>query len=149
MAGGTTLVMSAIARDVLRPLRPLARVVLEDVALDAVWHDGVLVAATSARRVAEHLGVDAGTAAAALRTLRDRGFVRLEQATGHDGRFGLAVYTLHLPAGVEMMPCADPPHTVQPHTVKADTASTNRRRQGLPRSRRVEQATLDLGLSNR
>ena len=40
----------------------LAWVTLEEVALDAVAEDGRLVARTSARQVAERLGVDPGTA---------------------------------------------------------------------------------------
>jgi hypothetical protein len=43
------LVVAVSARVALRSMRPLVRVVLEDVALDAVWRDGRLVAATSAR----------------------------------------------------------------------------------------------------
>ena len=82
------------ARDLLRVFRPQVWVVLQDLALDAEWHDGRLVASSSARLVAEHLHIDPGTAAAALRALRDRGVVELCQTSGAAGRFGLAV--LHL-----------------------------------------------------
>jgi hypothetical protein len=142
------LVQSA-ARDVLRSLRPVVRVVLEDVALDGVYLDGGLVAYTSARLVAEHLAIDPGTAATALRMLRRRGFVELSQTTGPSGRFGLAAYALHLPDGVEVVeldgnrPCA-----VRPHAAKADTAPVGRRRRAGP-SERVEQASFDLGLGTR
>jgi DNA-binding transcriptional ArsR family regulator len=149
------IVVHVAARLTLRSLRPVLRVVLEDVALDAVWQDGRLVASTSARLVAEHLGVDPGTAASALRVLRDRGLVELEQHTQSDGRFGLAGYTVHLPPGLDVTPSTDGdrPHTAEPSTVEADAASittdTKRVRRTAPRSKRAEQATLDLGLGTR
>ena len=148
-----TVVVSSDAREALRALRPVARVVLEDAVLDAVWQDGHLVAATSARRIAEHVGIDAGTAAAALRLLRDRSMVTLDQPTGRDGRFALAVYTVHLPVGVTvtLAPCTDHPHTVRPCTVTPDAespASTAPPRRARPSSKRAVQATLDLGLGN-
>jgi hypothetical protein len=104
--------------------------VLLDVALDADWRDGCLVASTSARRVAEHLRVDPGTAASALRALRETGLVELTQHSGPDGKFGLAVYTLHLPDGIEVLssrpPASGPekPHTEQPRTENPYTVST-------------------------
>ena len=119
------IVVRPLARAVMRALRPAVWPVLLDVALDAEWRDGRLVASTSARLVAEHLRIDPGTAAAGLRVLREHGLVELAQASGADGRFGLAVYTLNLPDGIEVWgPHADPAHTVQPHTEKADTVST-------------------------
>jgi hypothetical protein len=63
-----------------------------------------LVASSSARLVAEHLHIDPGTAAAALRALRDRGVAELCQTSGAAGRFGLASYTLRLPPGLEIVP---------------------------------------------
>jgi hypothetical protein len=119
------LVVSVSARAALRSLRPVERVVWEDVALDAVWRNGHLVAATSARLVAEHLGVDPSTAASALRVLRHRGLVELEQHTQTGGRFGLAGYTLHLPPGTDVVapPCRDRPHTAQPRRVAPDRHS--------------------------
>jgi len=86
----------------MRVFRPTVWLVLQDVALDAELRDGRLVASTSARLVATHLRIDPGTAATALRTLRDRGVVELSQAAGPNGRFGLATYTLHLPDGVDV-----------------------------------------------
>src|SRR5215216_2150542 len=150
--GGHGVVVYARARGALRSLRPVVRVVLEDVALDAVWRDGRLVASTSARLVAEHVGVDAGTAASALRVLRERGFVELEQQrTGRGGRFGLAGYVVRLPAGIElkMASCGDRPHTAAPRPVEPTAAANNatvtsRRRRTT--SKRVEQGTFDLGL---
>jgi hypothetical protein len=157
-AGGVVVRLSA--RPVLRSLRPVVRAVLEDVAVDAVWRDGRLVAETSARRVAEHIGVDPGTAASALRVLRDRGFVELVQATGPGGRFGLAGYTVHLPEGIEVVrpPCGErpltsPPRSIPPLTVAPRSATTtpngNRRSNAKPTSKRVEQGALDLGLGDR
>ena len=112
------------ARDLLRVFRPQMWVVLQDLALDAEWLDGRLVAASSARLVAEHLYIDPGTAAAALRALRDRGVAELCQTSGAAGRFGLASYTLRLPPGLEIVPpplgspLTGEPHRDKPHTDK-------------------------------
>ena len=76
------LLVSAASRTLRRQLRALAWVTLEEVALDAVAEGGRLVARTSARQVAERLGVDPGTAAGALRVLRDRGLWLLEREHG-------------------------------------------------------------------
>ena len=120
--GGRGVVLWSHARDLLRVFRPQVWVVLEDLALDAEWCDGRLVASSSARLVAEHLGIDPGTSAAALRALRDRGVAELCQTSGAAGRFGLAAYTLRLPSGVEVIsPCVEQPHTLAPHTVEPDT----------------------------
>ena len=120
------------ARDLMRAFRPQMWVVLQDLALDAEWHDGRLVASSSARLVAEHLHIDPGTAAAALRALRERGVAELCQTSGAAGRFGLASYTLRLPPGLEIVPPpwgspltgaphTDKPHTVEPHTKQSST----------------------------
>src|SRR5450432_3646505 len=112
------------ARDLLRVFRPQVWVVLQDLALDAGWHDGRLVASSSARLVAEHLHIDPGTAAAALRVLRDRGVAELCQTSGAAGRFGLASYTLRLPPGLAIVPppwrtpLTGKPHRDIPHTDK-------------------------------
>jgi hypothetical protein len=63
-------------------LRALAWVTLEEVALDAVAEDGRLVARTSVRQVAERLRIDPGSAAGALRLLRDRGYFISNASTG-------------------------------------------------------------------
>ena len=112
------------ARDLLRVFRPQMWVVLQDLALDAEWRDGRLVASSSARLVAEHLHIDPGTAAAALRALRDRGVAELCQTSGAAGRFGLASYTLRLPPGLEIVPPPwGSPLTGEPH---GDTPNTDR-----------------------
>ena len=97
------MVMSAECRPLRRRLRPLAWLALEEVALDAVLEDGRLVARTSARRVAELLRVDPGTAAAALRALRQEGVLALEREKGTAGRFGLSVYVLRPIAGLYVL----------------------------------------------
>ncbi len=97
------IVVRPRARSVMRALTPAAWLVLQDVAIDGGWRDGLLVAATSARLVAEHLRIDPGTAASALLALRRHGLVALAQAPGADRRFGLAGYTLQLPDGLEML----------------------------------------------
>lgn len=148
------------SRDLLRVFRPQMWVVLQDLALDAEWRDGRLVASSSARLVAEHLHLDPGTAAAALRALRDRGVAELCQTSGAAGRFGLASYALRLPQGLEIVPPhLETPHTAQPHSDKPHTEKPNAdqalqdsaARPVRPARRRAEsrrgwfQGTLDLG----
>jgi hypothetical protein len=105
--------------------------VLEEVALDAVVEDGRLVARTSARRLAEQLGIDPGTAANALGQLRRRGLLNLERESGPAGRFGLAVCVLGDIDGLMMIaPSAVGPHVAGPRMerpcgVDADTAPTD------------------------
>ena len=114
----TVVVMSVASRSLRHALRPLAWVILEDVALDAVPEDGRLVARTSARQVAERLGVDPGTAARALRILRERGFLVLEREKSAAGRFGLSVYVIEAIPGLTVIsPSADLPCTVSPFVV--------------------------------
>lgn len=86
--------MTAASRVLRRRLRPLAWVALEEVALDAIAEDGRLIVRTSARRVAERLGVDPGAAAGALRDLRRNGLLALEGEHRSAARFGLSVYVL-------------------------------------------------------
>ena len=150
------------ARDLLRTFRPQMWVVLQDLTLDAEWHDAHLVASSSARLVAEHLHIDPGTAAAALRALRDRGVAELCQTSGAAGRFGLSSYTLQLPPGLEIFPPqpgtprGDKPHTEQPLAEKpcVEQSCTEQARTGpaarQPRRRTASnrewsQGTLDLG----
>lgn len=90
-------------RALKRELGPLAWAVLEDVAFDATDEAGRMVAATSSRRVAENLGVTPGTAARALRRLRSAGLVAYARLDGAAGRFGLGVYVLTPPPGVEVL----------------------------------------------
>lgn len=78
--------------------------VLEDVALDATdYGNGGLAAATSARQVAEHLGVSPGSAARALSRLRSLGLVTHDRQPGPGGRFGLSLYRLVPPPGIEVV----------------------------------------------
>jgi hypothetical protein len=115
---GTVVVMSVASRSLRHALRPLAWVILEDVALDAVPEDGRLVVRTSARQVAERLGVDPGTAARALRILRERGFLVLEREKSPAGRFGLSVYVIGAIPGLTVIPPrADLLCTVSPFVV--------------------------------
>ncbi len=95
--------VSTASRSLRRKLRPLAWLVLEEVALEAVEDGGRLVAHTSARQVADRVGLDPGTAAGALRVLRDRGLLRLEREKGRAGRFGLSVYVLGSVAGLTVV----------------------------------------------
>ena len=99
----STVLLSAESRALRRRLRPLVWMALEEVALDAVAEDGRLVAHTSARRVAELLQVDPGSAARALRVLREHGLVVLEREKGPAGRFGLSVYVLGKVAGLTVL----------------------------------------------
>ena len=117
----STLLLSAESRTLRRRLRPLVWMALEEVALDAVAEDSRLVAHTSARRVANLLQVDPGSAARALRVLRERGLVVLERGKGPDGRFGLSVYVLGKIAGLTVLgPVAVEPHSALPSLDEAD-----------------------------
>jgi hypothetical protein len=85
------VVLRPASRELRRSLRPIEWVVLEDVALDARRDDtGVLVASTSAREVAEHLGLTPGAVARALARLRSAGLVTHARQVGPAGRFGLS-----------------------------------------------------------
>ena len=84
----------------------------------------VLVARTSARRVAELLRVDPGTAAAALRALRQEGVLALEREKGTAGRFGLSVYVLRPIAGFYVLvPGGDGPAMAPPSLATTDVAT--------------------------
>jgi hypothetical protein len=100
----STVLLSVECRVLRRELRPLVWVILEEVALDAVVEDDArLVARTSARRVAERLRVDPGTAATALRALRQRGLVSLEREKVPGGRFDMSVYELRSISGLSVV----------------------------------------------
>ena len=123
-AGG--VLVSRASRALRRSLTPLEWMVLEDVALDATDDgDGGLVAPTSARQVAEHLGISPGSAAKALSRLRSLGLVTHDRQPGPGGRFGLSRYRLVLPPGVEVVgpsggasasPRIDSPQAESPRT---------------------------------
>ena len=69
-------------------LRPQSWVVLHDLVFDAEWVDNRWVAPSSAQLVAEHLRIDAGTAATALRQLRDCGIAELSSEVILSVRYG-------------------------------------------------------------
>jgi DNA-binding transcriptional ArsR family regulator len=119
-SGFRALLLSAESRPLRRALRPLAWVILEEVALDAVFEGGRVVARTSARQIADRLGVDPTTVAKALQTLRRQGLVTLEREKGPAGRFGLSVYTLFPAPGLTLVsPGAADPYGVLPHLVRS------------------------------
>ena len=99
--------MTAASRPLRRLLRPIEWVVLEDVALDVHAERGTLVAATSARAVAEHLGITPQAAAKALARLRSEGLVCLSRRPGPAGRFGLSVYELASVDGLAVVGAQD------------------------------------------
>ncbi len=107
---GPAVVVSTASRTLRRQLRPLVWVALEEVALAAVAEGGRLVARTSARHVADQLGLDPGTAAGALRVLRQRGLLVLEPEKGPTGRFVLSVYVLGSVGGLTVLS----PRTAEP-----------------------------------
>ena len=109
------LALTSECRVLRRSLSPLAWTVLEEVVLDAVVEAGRIVAATSTRQVAARLGIDAGTAARALRVLRARDLLALERAAGPAGRFGLAHYVVEAPGLSLLPPCGHQPHMEKPH----------------------------------
>jgi DNA-binding transcriptional ArsR family regulator len=114
------VLLSGECRTLRRALRPLVWVTLEEVALDAVVEGARLLARTSARQVAERLGVDPGTAATALRVLRERGLVALEREKGLGGRFGLSVYALGPVAGLSVVR----PRTAEPLVASSQLGAT-------------------------
>ena len=110
---GVRLMIGPTSRELRRLLRPIEWVVLEDVALDARADDhGILVAPTSARRVAEHLGLTPGAVARALARLRAAGLVTHLRQAGPAGRFGLSAYILGAVSGFEVLGPA--PETAPP-----------------------------------
>jgi hypothetical protein len=93
----------------------MAWAVLAAVALEATAEAGGLVAYTSARHVADLLGLDPGTAASALRLVRQRGLLELRRTNGSGGRFGLSDYGLGDLVELGLRPCVAAPGTVAPH----------------------------------
>ena len=129
-----SIVVSTAMRSLRRELRALAWMVLEELASDAVTEAGRLVARTSARQIAARLALDPGTAAGALKLLRDRDLVALERQAGAAGRFGLAVYVLReldglsvvAPRGVSPVmaePCTGLPCVAGPDKETPDMAA--------------------------
>jgi len=116
------LVVTPATSALRKELRPVTWMVLEDVALEAVEEGGRLVARTSARRVAQELGIDPSTAAGALRALRDRDLLLLERESGPAGRFGLAVYVIQEVDGMTVVPRVPYPNMVKPRLGKRNVA---------------------------
>lgn len=120
---GGAVRLDAATRPLRRILRPIEWVVLEDVALDARPDAaGALVASTSARRVAEHLGLTPGAVARALARLRSEGLVTHVRQPGDAGRFGLSAYVLAPVPGLDVVdapraPDAGGPDAVAPRAV--------------------------------
>jgi hypothetical protein len=125
----STVLLSQECRPLRRSLRPLVWAVLEEVALDAVVGDGQLMARTSARQVADRLGINPSTAANALAALRERGLVTSLREQGPAGRFGLSVYQLGPVVGLSVVrpsmakPLMATPSVVQPAMAAAGVVS--------------------------
>jgi hypothetical protein len=124
------VILSDGCRPLRRQLSALAWTILEQVALDAVLHEGRLMARTSCRQIAEQLAINPGTAARALKLLRDMGLLVLHRDLGPAGRFGLSVYLLNDVDGLTVKrpdtncshtehPSGDRPHVKDPHMVTA------------------------------
>ena len=148
------VVVSVRARRLRKELRPLVWVTLEEVALDAVFENGRLVARTSARLIADRLGVDPGTAAGALRTLRRRGLVAFERESGPAGRFGLSVYVLGDISGLKVFSRADCPCLAaawpeEPDKKSPELASPSTEEPCVPEPRMVEGPLSELSASPR
>ena len=90
-------------------LQALPWMVLEQLALDAHLDSGRLVAASSARRIAEQLKVDPGSVAAALRVLRRADIVDLVRPGTSRSRFDLASYLLGETPGLLVLRAGAPP----------------------------------------
>jgi DNA-binding transcriptional ArsR family regulator len=114
------VLLGAECRPLRRALRPPVWVTLEEVALDAAIEDGRLLARTSARQIADRLGLDPTTVAGALKALRQRGLVTLGREKGPAGRFGLSVYALGTVPGLTLIslgaadPCVVSPPVARP-----------------------------------
>ncbi|HUP69653.1 MAG TPA: winged helix-turn-helix domain-containing protein [Acidimicrobiales bacterium] len=89
--------------------------VLEELALAAgVDEAGLLVAPTSARAVAERLGLTAGAVARALASLRALGLVSHLRRGGLSGRFGPSNYVLGSIPGLDVADLGTPPGAAVP-----------------------------------
>ena len=97
-----------------RTLGPTAWAVLADLCMDAEVDDGgATVVATSARRVAAHLGIGKDTAARALGKLSAAGLLRRRpQGANAAGRFTCGAYELRPASSLAMTPCRSGADTV-------------------------------------
>lgn len=133
--GGWGVLVGPDSRDLRRRLRPVEWVVLEEVALEAVLDNGKAVAATSARRIADGLGIDAGIAASALRRLRSLGIVEHDRADGAASRFGLSAYILVSTRGIELVPAPEPGPIQRRATRSTNGKPTNGAPRNAPRTK--------------
>ena len=145
------VVLSSDCRELRRSLTPMAWTVLEEVLLDALVEGDQIIATTSARRIAAQLTIDAGTAASALRLLRNRRLLELERCSGPAGRFGLSSYIVLGTPGIRLLPpCGDRPHTEEPCAAgshRGGPSPRHDRRRPAPDDRTAEadgQATFNL-----
>jgi hypothetical protein len=127
--------LSPECRALRRSLGLTTWAVFEDVVMDTTRAGDCLIAATSARQVAEHLAVTPATAASALRRLRHRGLLVHERLTGPGGRFGLSVYRVQLVDGIALAPYVNQPRVAPPRAEDRHAAPTSSDQDG-----RVEQA---------
>jgi DNA-binding transcriptional ArsR family regulator len=116
----TSVLLTGDCRALRRRLDAIAWMVLEEIALDATDDGDRVVAATSARRIADQLRIDPGTAARALRALREAGLVTFDRRAATQGRFGLSSYELTDVQGLVLRPCVLRPHVVDPRTATPD-----------------------------
>jgi hypothetical protein len=87
VSSGSCVVLGERAGDVRRQLGPLAWAALEVLVSHCTMVDGELIADSSVREVAVHLGVAKNTAHRAVRALRAAGLVSPIQRRDNDGRF--------------------------------------------------------------
>ena len=147
----TAIVLSSDCRELRRSLTPIAWTVLEEVLLDALADGDQIIATTSVRRIAAQLDIDAGTAASALRLLRNRRLLELKRCSGPAGRFGLSTYVVLTTPGIRLLPpCGSRPHTKGPCAAGSpgeEPSPRNDRRRPAPAARTAEadvQATFNL-----
>jgi hypothetical protein len=148
------VVVSVRAKRLRKELRPLVWATLEEVALDSVFENGRFVARTSARLIADRLGVGPGTPAGALRALRQRGLLTFERESGPAGRFGLSMYVPGDVSGLKVVSCADCPHLAaawpgEPDNGSPELASTSTEEPCVAEPRMVEEPLPELSTSLR